>query len=101
VTTLTALPADIATDPLAQYGLVGIVIAALMAYARTSIQRERDRADRAENQVQELNNFIRTELLPKQVEGTILHKQVAEVLGDAIDVISEMKAAGRNERRRD
>lgn len=91
------------TDPLAlllQYGVLGIFAVLLIIYTKGSIQRERDRADRAEAQVKELNDFIRGELLPKQVEATILHKQVADVLGEAVTLISEIKYLDRNERRR-
>lgn len=92
-----------ASDPLTlllQYGVLGIFAVLLVMYAKTSIKRERDTADRAEAQVKELNDFIRNQLLPTQVEATILHKQVTEVLGDAVDIIAEIKALDRNERRR-
>ena len=82
------------TDPidlLLQYGVLGVFAILLIMYTRSSIKRELDKADRAEAQVKELNDFIRNELLPKQVEATILHKQVAEVLGDAVRIISEIK----------
>jgi len=91
------------TDPLQlllQYGVLGIFAVLLIIYTKGSIQRERDRADRAEHQVKELNDFIRNELLPKQVEATILHKQVADVLGEAVQLISDIKFMERNERRR-
>ena len=91
------------TDPLQlllQYGVLGIFAVLLIIYTKGSIQRERDRADRAEVQVKELNDFIRSELLPKQVEATILHKQVADVLGEAVHLISELKYIDRSERRR-
>lgn len=92
-----------ASDPLAlllQYGVLGIFAVLLVVYAKSSIKRERDAADRAEAQVRELNDFIRDKLLPAQVEATILHKQVSEVLGEAVDVIAEIKTLDRNERRR-
>lgn len=92
-----------ATDPMAmllQYGVLGIVAVLLIIYTRGSIARDRERADKAEAQVRELNDFIRNELLPKQVESTILHKQVAEVLADAVKVISEIKYLDRTAERR-
>lgn len=73
------------------YGPLGIFAALLVWYVRGSIARERENADQAQQQVQELNNFIRAELLPKQVEQTMLHKQVAEVLEQAIQLITETK----------
>lgn len=96
------LAAD-AADPLgmlAQYGVLGIFATLLILYAKNSVSRERDRTERAEQQVQELNLFIRNELLPKQVEQTLLHQQVAEVLGEAVEIIAEIKLTERNERRR-
>lgn len=83
-----------ASDPLAlllQYGVLGIFAVLLILYTRGSITRERESKDRSDEQVRELNDFIRNELLPKQVEATLLHKQVAEVLEEAIQLITEMK----------
>jgi hypothetical protein len=74
-----------------QYGVLGVVVFLLIIYTRGSVTRERERSDKAEAQVKELNDFIRDELLPNQVEGTLLHKQVAEVLEEAIQLITEMK----------
>ena len=85
---------ETAGDPvtlLLQYGVLGVFAVLLIIYTRSSIKRELEKADRAEAQVQELNDFIRNELLPKQVEATILHKQVAEVLEEAVQLITEMK----------
>jgi hypothetical protein len=82
------------TDPLlmlAQYGVLGIVVILLVLYTRGSVNRERERSDKAEQLVKELNEFIRGEMLPKQVESSLLHKQVAEVLEEAIQLITEMK----------
>lgn len=82
------------SDPLSmllQYGVLGIFASLLIVYTRGSIQREREKSDQSAAQVKELNDFIRNELLPKQVEATILHKQVAEVLEEAIQLITEMK----------
>lgn len=95
--------ATVTADPLSmllQYGVLGVFAVLLILYARGSMVRERERADKAELQVKELNDFIRSELLPKQVESTLLHKQVADVLGEAVQVISEIKILDRNERRR-
>jgi hypothetical protein len=81
-------------DPLQlllQYGVLGIFAVLLILYTRGSITREREKGDRAEAQVKELNDFIRNELLPKQIEAATLHKQVAEVLEEAIQLITEMK----------
>lgn len=90
------LAADGATvsDPaqlLLVYGPLGIFAALLVMFVKGAVAREREKSDQAEKQVQELNEFIRGELLPKQVEATLLHKQVAEVLGQAVQLISELK----------
>ncbi len=90
---LLAAAAD-AGDPLSlllQYGVLGVFAALLVIYARGSITRERERGDQAAQQVTELNDFIRNEMLPKQTEATLLHKQVAEVLEEAIQLLTEMK----------
>lgn len=93
------------TDPLGallQYGVLGVVVVLLILYTRGSVarereksdqavQRERDRADQASAQVDKLNEYIRSEMLPKQVESSILHKQVAEALEEALRVITEIK----------
>jgi len=78
-------------SPLLQYGVLGIFAGLLLIYTRGSIQRERDKADQLQGQVDKLNDFIRTELLPKQVETALLHKQVAEGLEQAVQIIQEMK----------
>lgn len=82
------------SDPLAlllQYGVLGIFAVLMILYTRGSINREREKGDKAEAQVKELNDFIRSELLPKQVEATLHYKQVAEVLEEAVQLITEMK----------
>lgn len=82
------------SDPLQmllQYGVLGIFAVLMIVYTRGSIAREREKSDEATAQVQELNSFIRDELLPKQVEATLVYKQVAEVLEEAIQLITEMK----------
>lgn len=75
---------------LPQYGVLGILAAILIVYAKGTVAREREKTDRAEARVEELNQFIRNELLPKQVESTIVHKQVTDALTDAVQVISEL-----------
>ncbi len=81
-------------DPLTvllQYGVLGVFAVLLIVYTRGSISREREKSDQAAAKVDELNGFIRDELLPKQVEAALLHKQVAEVLEEAIQLITEIK----------
>lgn len=101
INALLAETADsVTTNPLTyivQLGILGPFLAILIVHTRNSIKREQDRADRAEAQVKELNDLIRSELLPKQVEATILYKHVTEVLADAVQIISEMKYRDRDE----
>lgn len=96
---LTQAADSVSADPLnyiVQLGILGPFIAILIVYTRNSIKREQERTERAEAQVRELNELIRSEFLPKQVEATILYKQVAEVLGDAVQIISEIKYRDRD-----
>lgn len=89
-----AAAATTSTDPLQlllQYGVLGIFAVLLIMYTRGSISRERDKYDQAQAQVEKLNEFIRAELLPKQVEATVLYKQVTEALEQAVQIITEMK----------
>lgn len=76
---------------LLQYGVLGIFAVLLIMYARGTIARDRDKTDRAEAHVKELNEFIRNELLPKQIEAMLLHKQVTEVLHQAIELLTEVR----------
>jgi hypothetical protein len=82
------------SDPvlaLVQYGALGIIVILLVIYTRGSLTRERTRTDKAEQQVDKLNEYIRDALLPKMGEATLLYKQVSEVLEEAIQLITEMK----------
>jgi hypothetical protein len=82
------------TNPIAlfaQYGVLGLFAGFLLLFANGAIKRERDKGDQAQQQVDKLNEFIRVELLPKQIETALLHKQVAEVLEQAVQLITEMK----------
>lgn len=91
---LAAATAVDGTDPLTslvQYGALGVIVILLVVYTRGSVARERERSDKAEARLEERDNFIRNELLPRQVEATMMYKQVAEVLEDAIQLITEMK----------
>ena len=91
------------TDPvlaLVQYGALGVIVILLVIYTRGSVTRERQRTDKAEQQVDKLNGYIRGELLPKMGESASLYKQVSEVLEEAIQLITEMKVRA-NIRRED
>lgn len=49
---------------LAQYGVLGIVCAGLIVFARVSYKRETDRSDRLETEVIRLNNLIIDRAIP-------------------------------------
>lgn len=86
--------ASTSTDPLSslvQYGALGVIVILLVIYTRGSVARERERSDKAEAKLEERDNFIRNELTPKQIEATMMYKQVAEVLEEAIQLITEIK----------
>lgn len=82
------------SDPvlmLVQYGALGVIVILLVMYTRGSVTRERQRTDKAEQQVDKLNEYIRGELLPKMGEANSTYKEVSEVLAEAIKLITEMK----------
>lgn len=55
---------------LAQYGVLGLVCAALFLFAKSAIQRERDRADRLEAQNQKLNESFAERVIPALTSAT-------------------------------
>lgn len=64
-------PPSALTEPLVQYGAVGLLAAAAMFWAWTlykqaeaAMKRERDRADRLEAEVQKLNTDIHEKYIP-------------------------------------
>lgn len=75
----------------AQLGAIGLIISSLIWYAKSSLARERERADKAEEQAAELHKFIRETLLPQNIESTLLHQQVTEVLGEALDKLADTR----------
>jgi hypothetical protein len=63
------LLSDPAADPvnvgiLAQYGVLGVVAAGGIVFARVSYKRETDRSDRLESEVTRLNNLIIERAIP-------------------------------------
>lgn len=71
-----------ATELVAQWGAVGLLIALLAWYGLSAIKRERDRADQAEAREQRLNEAMRTEVIPVLVSATKAIERVSETLPD-------------------
>ena len=63
-----------------QYGALGGIVVALLWFARSAIQRERDRADKAEARNEQLNELIRTEVIPVLTRATEGLLRMTEVL---------------------
>lgn len=55
---------------LAQYGILGLVCAALFLYSKSAMQRERERADRLEAQNQKLNDSMAERVIPALTSAT-------------------------------
>jgi len=52
------------TSPLVQYGVLGVLAALLIAFARSAYQREARRADELEKELRRLNDDMRERLVP-------------------------------------
>jgi hypothetical protein len=80
-----AASADGGTDGLAlfaQYGVLGVVAAILLGYARTSSKRESDRADRLEAEVTRLNDFIAGEVIKAVTTSTLAVTEAQKLMAD-------------------
>jgi hypothetical protein len=51
-------------ETLLQYGAIGAILVVLLAFSYTAIKRERERADRAEADLRELNAVVREKVMP-------------------------------------
>lgn len=67
----------------AQYGVLGIITALLIFFARGAHQREKDRADKAEAENQRLVNMLIDKLLPALTSAT-------EAAEDSTQLLREM-----------
>lgn len=65
---------------LGQYGVLGVVAAMLLLYARGSVQRERDRADRLEAENQRLNSLIADRAIPALMAASKAAEESASLL---------------------
>lgn len=64
----------------AQYGVLGIVASLLIWFAKGAHQRERDRADRLEEDVKRLNALILDRVIPALTSATRAAEESADLL---------------------
>lgn len=64
----------------AQYGVLGVITAGLVWFAKGSHQRERDRGDRLEEENRRLNNLFIERVIPTLESATRAAQQSAELL---------------------
>jgi gas vesicle protein len=74
----TGTSADVAT--FAQYGVLGIIAALLIFFAKGAHQRERDRADRLEEENRKLNALILDRVIPALISATRAAEESTELL---------------------
>lgn len=63
-----------------QYGVLGLVAAGLIWFAKGAHQREKDRSDRLEQENQRLNNLIADRVIPVLTTATQALERSAELL---------------------
>ena len=63
-----------------QYGVLGIVVALLIPFARMAYKRETDRADRLESEVLRLNQLLQDRVIPALLAATRAVEQSQELL---------------------
>lgn len=76
-----AVGGDFGPADFVQYGILGVVAGILLVYAKTSIQRERDRADRLEADKERLHGLILERVMPVLESATHAAEKSADVLG--------------------
>lgn len=64
----------------AQYGVLGVIAAMLIWFAKGAHQRERDRADRMEAENKRLNELILDRVIPALTSATRAAEESAELL---------------------
>lgn len=64
----------------AQYGILGVIAAMLIWFARGAHQRERDRADRLEAEVQRLHTLMLDRVIPALTSATNAAEESAALL---------------------
>lgn len=79
--------AEATSDPvnlgiLAQYGVLGVVAAGGIVFARVSYRRETDRSDRLEAEVTRLNNLIIERAIPALTSAARAAEEATRLLRD-------------------
>lgn len=75
----------------AQYGVLGIFAAMLVWFAKGAHQRERDRADRLEDENRRLNTTIQDRVIPALTSAT----RAAEEAGELLNAMQREREAQR------
>lgn len=85
--TIALVVAEAAADPgtidlslFAQYGILGILCAGLIVFAKGAHQRERDRGDRLEEENRRLNALILDRVIPALTSATRAAEETGELL---------------------
>ncbi len=83
----------------AQYGVLGVIAALLIFFARGAHQRERDRADRMEAENKRLNELILDRVIPTLMSAARASEETTELLRAIqrereLQQIQQRKAAG-------
>lgn len=73
-------PGTIDITVFAQYGILGVIAAMLIWFARGAHQRERDRADRLEEENRRLNNLLLDRVIPALTSATRAAEESAELM---------------------
>lgn len=88
-----------------QYGAVGAILLVLLWFSYGAIRRERDatdrersRAEKAEEALAEINRLMRTEVIPVLTRATEATTRVTDVVGRVTDVLSDVSAVLRDRR---
>lgn len=90
-------PSGIDITVFAQYGILGIIAAILIWFARGAHQRERDRADRMEQENKRLHELILDRVIPALTSATNAAEQSTELLRD-VQRERELDAIARRRR---
>lgn len=73
-----------ATGVLLQYGALGVMLLALGWFAWSAVQRERQRADKAEEREQKLNEAMREQVIPVLTKATEAIVRVSEIVPEVV-----------------
>jgi hypothetical protein len=89
--TAAETPGQVDLSIFAQYGVLGIFAALLVWFARGAYQRERERADRIEEENRRLNAIIQDRVIPALTSAT----RAAEESGSLLSAIQREREQNR------